>query len=110
MLNLIIFCLFLDVPVAAVVLFARIACCVVTLKKDCCLNVFSSIHFSGESASLLVEKGQSGSESVSMGDDKIDDEQSGRLKSNHVSLLQRNERQFYDNLLVSRSDKYQLPI
>ena len=34
----------------------------------------------------------------------VEEEESRRLKSNHVSLLERNERQFYDNLLVSRND------
>ena len=41
-------------------------------------------------------------ESGSQSTDKEDarDERKGR-KSNHVSMLQRNERQFYDNLLVT---------
>jgi len=43
----------------------------------------------------------SGSQSRDKGDVR-QDEGKGR-KSNHVSMLQRNERQFYDNLLVSVS-------
>lgn len=68
----------------------------------------SDIHFSGESASLLVEKRQNGSEPNAPDHDAnergVKDEGSRQLKSNHVSLLERNERQFYDNLLVSRND------
>ena len=58
-------------------------------------------HNSGESASVLMEQRQN--ESGSQLTDKEDvreDENKGR-KSNHVSALQRNERQFYDNLLVT---------
>ena len=58
-------------------------------------------HYSGESASILMERRQN--ESGSQVTDKKDiseDENKGR-KSNHVSVLQRNERQFYDNLLVT---------
>ena len=58
-------------------------------------------HYSGESASILME--QRRNESGSQLTDKKDireDENKGR-KSNHVSVLQRNERQFYDNLLVT---------
>ena len=71
-------------------------------------NLLSVIRFSGESASLLVEKRQNGSEPHDPDHDAnehgVKDEESRRLKSNHVSLLERNERQFYDNLLVSRND------
>ena len=58
-------------------------------------------HYSGESASILMEQRQN--ESGSQLTDKKDireDENKGR-KSNQVSVLQRNERQFYDNLLVT---------
>lgn len=56
---------------------------------------------SGESASILVEQRQNECDSqVTDKEDVREDESKGR-KSNHVSMLQRNERQFYDNLLVT---------
>ena len=76
-------------------------------QRYCGFNILSVIHFSGESASLLVEKRQSGSEPHNPDHDVnehgVKEVESRRLKSNHVSLLERNERQFYDNLLVSRN-------
>ena len=55
-----------------------------------------------------MEKRQNGSEPHALNDEAngraIEKEESRRLKSNHVSLLERNERQFYDNLLVSGND------
>lgn len=61
---------------------------------------FDPFYYSGESASIFVE--QSEKEGELHGTDKDDflEEKSTGKKSNHVSLLQRNERQFYDNLLV----------
>lgn len=58
-------------------------------------------HYSGESASILMEQRQnkSGSQLTDKKDIR-EDENKGR-KSNHASVLQRNERQFYDNLLVT---------
>lgn len=55
-----------------------------------------------------MEKRRDGSEPHAINDEAneraVEEEESRRLKSNHVSLLERNERQFYDNLLVSRND------
>ena len=55
-----------------------------------------------------MEKRKDGSEPHAINDEAneraVEEEESRRLESNHVSLLERNERQFYDNLLVSRND------
>ena len=55
--------------------------------------------YSGESASILVEQSEK-CESHDTDKEDFTEEKSTGKKSNHVSLLQRNERQFYDNLLV----------
>lgn len=57
-------------------------------------------HFSGESASILMQQREKEGKSDNTDEDDIMEEESTGNKSNHVSLLQRNERQFYDNLLV----------
>lgn len=57
-------------------------------------------HNSGESASILMEQSQNGSGSQSTDKEDVKDKSKGR-KSNHVCMLQRTERQFYDNLLVT---------
>ena len=62
-------------------------------------------HFSGESASILVEQREKEVESHNTKTDDITEEESTAKKSNHVSLLQRDERQFYDNLLVRTTFK-----
>ena len=78
-------------------------------KNVVVLTFWVVICFSGESASLLVEKRHDGSEPHAINDEAneraVEEEESRRLKSNHVSLLERNERQFYDNLLVSRNGR-----
>jgi len=57
-------------------------------------------HFSGESASILVQQREKEGKSHNTDEDDVREEESTGNKSNHVSLLQRNERRFYDNLLV----------
>lgn len=49
----------------------------------------------GESASILMDQRQTENKQIA----PVADKESMGEKSNHVSLLQRNERQFYDNLL-----------
>ena len=95
--------------VARISVWSRVLPMVFVPKKSIVVLTFwVVIHFSGESASLLVEKRQDGSEPHAINDEAneraVEKEESRRLKSNHVSLLERNERQFYDNLLVSRND------
>jgi len=53
----------------------------------------------GESASILMQQREKEGKSDNTDEDDIMEEESTGNKSNHVSLLQRNERQFYDNLL-----------
>lgn len=55
---------------------------------------------SGESASILIEQKENEQRGQSVEKDEFTDEESLAKTSNHVSLLQRNEQQFYDNLLV----------
>ena len=97
--------------VARISVWSRVLHMVFVPKKNIVVLTFwVVIHFSGESASLLVEKRQDGSEPHAINDEAneraVEEEESRRLKSNHVSLLERNERQFYDNLLVSRNDSW----
>lgn len=56
--------------------------------------------FLGESASILVEERVREGETHNTDKDIFTEEERTGKQSNHVSLLQRNERQFYDNLLV----------
>lgn len=95
--------------VARISVWSRVLPLVFVPKKNIVVLTFRVvIHFSGESASLLVEKRQDGSEPHAINDEAneraVEEKESRQLKSNHVSLLERNERQFYDNLLVSRND------
>ncbi|KAL9951590.1 hypothetical protein ACROYT_G044274 [Oculina patagonica] len=53
----------------------------------------------GESASILMEQRQNECESQSTDKEDVGEDESNGKMSNHVSMLQRNERQFYDNLL-----------
>ena len=55
----------------------------------------------GESASILMEQRQNAAGSQSTDKEDVREDESKGRKSNHVSMLQRNERQFYDNLLVN---------
>lgn len=55
---------------------------------------------SGESASILIEEKENEQRGQSVEKDEFTDEESLAKTSNHVSLLQRDEQQFYDNLLV----------
>ena len=96
--------------VARIFVWSRVFPVVFLPKKNTLVLTFwVVICFSGESASLLVEKRHDGSEPHAINDEAneraVEEEESRRLKSNHVSLLERNERQFYDNLLVSRNGR-----
>ena len=62
----------------------------------------------GESASILIEQRQKEYKSRSKDQELVGGNDDKNGESNHDGLLQINERQFYDNLLVSAYCNYVL--